>query len=180
MTDIIPVGNRNATTKGYLDFSRPQALIASDVLWKTISSKEGSGIPDILDTASKLQGLVEGVKSFELDQVWSKMEKTFNNGRPLRTKSKTDMAKFQTAFGVFYNMINTLDESEATTLDLFAFQNSYFSAQDHVIRRILPSQSGMDLRTMQRTLDTINERLAKVVERFNNRVDAGEIAGPKV
>lgn len=180
MSDIVSIGNKNSTKKSFLDNSRPLPMISSDQVYKKISLLKGGSVEDTLETANSLLSVIKNSRSFNLDQIWKSLEKKIYGGKSLSTTSKTDIAKFQTAFGLFYNMLETIDTQSTNSYSLVEYQNLYLAAQNHVTRRILPGQTGKDLRNLERTLETINQRLSKVKDRFNALIDAGEMSGPKL
>jgi hypothetical protein len=180
MADLIPIRNTNATPKSYLDMSRPTAMAASDAVYKKLEIINGDNARDVLDMAFGLRSVISKSKSVELDKVWENLEKELYNRKTLKTVSKTDEAKFQTAFGLFYNILNDIDSKADSTLDLMEFRTHFLEAQSHITRRVVPGLSGKDLRNVNRIMDTITNRLTKVTERFNTRVDEGDIAGPKI
>lgn len=180
MSDLISVGKTNATPKSYLDMSRPLTMVAADPLFRKVTRANGESPKDMLEIAGKLSAALTTTKKFDMETLWPKLEKVLNDGKKLDTASKTDTAKLQTAFSMFYNILNSIDGQATSTQELFEFQNLFLNTQDHVVRRILPGQSGKDKRNIERIVTTIGERLGKVVERFNARIDAGEISGFKL
>ena len=177
MTDILFITSKDRTPKSYLDMARPLYMAASDNTFKKICTKMGNSAIDTLEISAKLSTTLKETKSFELDELWESLEKQLYDGKTLSTKATRDEDKLLTAFGLFYSALNNIDATAKTTTELSHFRLTYYDVRRHVENRFLPKLEGKDKRNLLRAINTIDNRLEAVVERFNLQVENGERGG---
>jgi len=160
--------------------SRPLNMVASDQVFKKITARNGNTLTDIVKILAQLTTTIKSTKSYELDELWSNLEKNLYGKKSLTSKVTTDEGKLQTVFGLFYPALNHIDARAESTTELIEFRTLYYDTRRFVENRLLPKMTGKDKRNLSRVITTVNKRLDAVIERFNTRVDNKEITGPKL
>ncbi len=169
-----------ATPKKFLDMSRPLMMVNADKVYKVLTAKEDKTATATLTMTGQLSSLLKGIKSFEIDTLWTKVEKSFNSGKKIATTAKTTADDTQTAFSLFYSMLNAIDIQAEGTAGLKAFRTMYLEARNHVEGRFVGKFTGKDKRMLERIIRTVDSRLDEVIENFNLRVQAGNLRGPQI
>lgn len=180
MSDTLIVTNKDKTTKGYLDLSRPPAMNAADNIYPLIAGKQGETSGDAVAIAQKLSVIFQDPKNTDPEKLWQSISKSLFDGKPLPVKAKGDEDKILTAFGLFYGALNQIDATANTTKDLQNFQSAYLKARSRVTSRFLAKETGIKKINLQRAINTIDKRLRNVIARYNIKVTNDEVAGPKL
>lgn len=180
MANLIHIGSGNATPKGFFDTPRSLYMAEADRLYGKLSIREGNSAPGALNMMSRLSAVVQSTKGYEVDQLWTKLEKEFNKGDTIAHKGKTGGEELQTILGFMYNSLNVMDRSEANSLQWTEFQSMWRDTSDHIIAKFASKLSSKDKSLLSRGLDVVDARLDKVLKNFNDRVDKGELPGPKI
>lgn len=165
----------------FVDSSRPVQMRDADTLFQRLSLRFGGDSGDVNDFMAVVGANILSAKTYELDQFWSNLERTLvGRDNRLQVQAGTDDGKLQVALSLFYPAINHIDKVAVSTGELAELRSSFEAAAKRVIGRFAPNASAKDKRVYERIVDTIDQRMADVVERFNTRVEAGEIRGPQL
>ncbi len=176
----IPISSSGGTPKGFLDSSRPRQMEDADKVFQLFVLRNGDDPMEAMDIALKLATAITETKGFELDTLWEKIEKKLNGSRSLAVRSKTDGGKAQTAYGVFYSLLDTIDQKATSTAELQVVKDLFSSVELHVANKWHENVTPQEKRVLQRIAKTTNNRLADMKERFNTLVEEGMLGGPPV
>jgi hypothetical protein len=177
MTDLAGIGRSLKTPFTFSDNSRPLAMVDADNIFKRLQLKYGDTTSDALQIVDDVVSVLENTKASEVDQLWERLEKKLNDGRPISTKAKTDNAKATTAFSLIYSALTVIDSKAVSTAELSAISDMFFDVDLKFSSKIVSKMEGTEKRTGLRASDTIRKRIDAMTERFNELVEAGELAG---
>ncbi|MFT4553388.1 MAG: hypothetical protein ACI9S8_002026 [Chlamydiales bacterium] len=167
------------TKKNYLDFLRPAAMVDASAIFKKIQSISGADPIDALNIAATVSDSITSTKGSEIDQIWDKIEKTLYRRKTLKVNAKTPEGKLNTALGLIYSSIESIDSGNNINF-LRSVSNMVNGVKNHINSRFLGKFEGSSRRTLQRSMDTIDGYLKRVIVRFNDRIEAGEIGGTAI
>ncbi len=172
-----PISSAGGTPKGFLDSSRPRQMEDADKIYQKIAMARGGSSGDALEIAFTLNEVITNTKGFELDQLWEKIEKKFNGNRSLAVKNKTDAGKAQTAYSMFYSLLETVDQKAVSTIELQTIKDLFADTELHVANKWYGNVTTQEKRVLERISKTINNRITEMSERFNGLVEEGLIVG---
>jgi hypothetical protein len=167
------------TPKNFQDFLRPAAMDDAEKIFKKIQLNEGGGAAGALNIAGSVSQQMLSLKGSEIDQLWERIEKTLNGRKPLKVEAATDVGRVNTALGLLYASMEVVDKGDSIR-NVQSMMNIYSQTRIHVQSRFLEKQKGVDKRTLQRSLDTLDSFFNRVAKRFNKRLEKEEIGGNEI
>jgi hypothetical protein len=181
MSNIFAVGSNSATPKKFLDQSRPLTMVDADKVFDKISLRFGNSASDTLRILKTVSAEIRSTKSYKLDELWGRLERSLNKGKSLEKKpEKSDAKKLQTAMALLYSGLNSIDINATSTNEIAEFRDLFNTTKTFIENRFLSTQTGIDKRMLQRILTTTDERLDNVITNYNEKVDKQEVAGNKI
>lgn len=167
----------DATKKEFLDFTRPLFMEEADQqLSKLVPTRTTS---DLLEFVADMSAIIRDSKNTNLDKFWEKVEKKLNRRQPLDTRQTTDIGKLQVGFSMLYSAANQLDKSTDSARDIESFIGFYRAARDHILSKFVPNRTGKERNTLERMVKVSDNRVNKIADNFNKRLDKGTAQGSR-
>lgn len=138
-----------------------------------------SSTDDLIDFAASISSIIKESKNTNLDQFWSKIENKLNRRKPLNTRQTTDIGKLEVGFSMLYSAVNEIDKTTDLTGDVETFIAYYRSARNHIQSKFIPNRTGKERNTLERMIKITDNRVNKIAENFNKRLDKGTAAGAR-
>ncbi len=181
MSGILGGIGDKGTPKSFIDGSRPIQMMEADTVFQRIALTKGSTTSDINTFMGKVTKTILATRSYQLDQFWPTLEAAVvGREQKLPIKSGTDDGKMQVALSMFYSALDVVDRTAVSTGELSDLRTAFSATAKFVLARFASGASTKDKRIYERIVDTIDKRFDDVSERFDARVDAREIRGPKL
>lgn len=177
MTDAISSANNPTTPMSYRDRSRPLPMVYADQAWKSLAAAHNNEPGEAVLMMQELETLVKTVKSYDVDQLWEKIQDKFVKGRTIKTKATTDDVKALTTLSLFYNATNLVDQKSVSSNDLLILREVYEATVTYMQSKFRTNMNSKDKRNFDNIATTISERIDAVKERFNELVETGQMAG---
>lgn len=167
------------TKKNYMDFLRPAAMVDASSIFKRLQTINGADAIDGLSIGASVADAITSTKGSEIDQIWGKIEKTLNRRKPLKVQATTGEGQLNTALGLIYSSIESIDTGDNINF-LRSISGIFSQVKNHIDSRFMGKLEGAPRRTLQRSVDTIDAYMTRVITRFNERIEAGEIGGTPI
>jgi hypothetical protein len=178
MVDFSGIG-ANTTPLGAQDQLLPESILQGKKLIKQLGKGK---LPDDGEAASlalALSAIVSGTRGTELDKLWGRIEKSLNQGKSLSISSETNEGQIQAALGLFYNLINVVDQGSNTSL-MTQVRSLFFETQKHVEERFYPQLEKTEKNKIKRIIRIASTRVTSIIKRMNQDVAKGIIPGPEI
>ncbi|MBN4066588.1 hypothetical protein JYU14_00700 [Simkania negevensis] len=177
--EILFTGGLYQTKKGLSDNTRPAAMVDADKIFEKYIRKAGANATDTLLFIRIIADELIATRMSNIDTLWARIEKVVNRGDPLDTKAVTDEEKVHTALSFFYNVLDIVDMTK-NTRQLMGLKEGYIKTRNRLESRLLPNMDTKAKRVLQRIIKTIDVRMDKMIDNFNDLIDQNIIAGPKI
>lgn len=172
-------GGDSVTKKNYMDFLKPAAMANAANIFKRLQANYGTTAVDAISIVSDVSSQILSTKGSELETLWEKIEARLNRGKAIKTTAETPYGKLNTAIGLIYSAMEVADTEN--NIDYVRGINSiYLSVKNHVENRFLGRTQGMEKRSLERTLGTVDSYFGRVIKRFNELVKTKQIQGPEI
>ena len=136
---------------------------------------------DVLFLMEDLSNMLLVMTGHSMDELVPSMENRYlQNGELLNIESETDSGKVTTVLGTYFHALNLLDTMSTSTSAVSSLQAMFTNVESHIYNRIGQNLKGTELRKMSNVMSTIEKRFTDVIKSLNERVDAGQIGGPKL
>ena len=169
----------SGTKKNALDFSRPAEMFEGDKIFNKLTLGNKVSTDAAVNFSFVLLEILSSVKFHNLDTYWDKFEKTFNDGKTIKTGLNSDISNYLASYSLFYNALNSIDQ-DFNSQALSNFRYAFNEASDFLGSKIFSHQDVKAQRKFARIGQTIETRLKAVLRRFNNQVDDKKLPGPKL
>ena len=170
----------SATKRSFLDHSKPKMMFEAESVYRKLSFKYGETFTGAIEIGALVTEVITGTKSYEMDQVWSKIEKKLNGGRPISNSAKDDSEKVQLAYGLLYEALNTVDQTALSTNEVSTMKSFIFDAKTHIDSKFQAKMSTKNRRVTTRVGKTLLGRLDKIIARYNEMQEQGLIPGNQI
>jgi hypothetical protein len=178
MVDFLGIG-ANTTPLGAQDQLLPESILQGKKLIKQLGKGKSPNDGDAASLALALSAIISGTRGTELDKLWGRVEKALNQGKSLSIASETKEGQIQATLGLFYNLINVVDQGSNTNL-MTQMRSLFFETQKHVEDRFYPQLEKTEQNKVKRIVRIASNRVASIIKRMNQDVAKGSIPGPEI
>ncbi len=175
--EVIKLGT--GTKKTLYDGSRPKAMLDADKIFNKLFQINGGTAADALGMMDQISSILNDTKATNIEKLWDRLSKGVNKNRPIKIQATTEAGKLQTALGLFYPALESLDRGDSISL-VASLRQMYLEARNYIENRFINKQEGVEKRVSKRVISTLDTRFEQVIKRFNQRVADGEIVGQEI
>lgn len=178
-SNTISITGSNVTPTTISDRSKPAPMKDAETIYNKLLVGANKNGYNALVLTEIISAQIISTPYHELDSLWPKVEKNINNGRAIAIKATTPAGQLETTLGFLYESLNTIDKEDNIN-NLAIFRNLFYDTASYLDKHVLHHLDSKDQNITARILTIIENRMDKVVKRFNDRVDKQEINGYKI